>query len=86
MSAIMSLQEETNISQKLDRVLYILENDDKTNRKGLVQDVNDLKLQVQELLTKERINESKTALLGAIGGAVFTIAFWILQYFIKIKK
>ena len=49
MSVIMSSQEETNISQKLDRVLYILENDDKTNRKGLVQDVNDLKLQVQEL-------------------------------------
>lgn len=82
----MSSQDEINISQKLDRVLYILENDDKTNRKGLVQEVNDIKLQVQELITKDRIGESKTALLGAIGGALSTIAFWIIQYFIKTKN
>lgn len=82
----MSSQDEINISQKLDRVLYILENDDKTNRKGLVQDVADLKAQVQELVTKNKLNESRNALLGAISGAAFTVAFWILQYFIKTKK
>lgn len=81
----MSSQDEINIGHKLDRVLYILENDDKTNRKGLVQEVNDIKLQVQELITKDRIGESKTALLGVIGGALSTIAFWIIQYFIKTK-
>ena len=81
----MSIQEETNISQKLDRVLYILENDDKTNRKGLVEEVFDLKIQVQDLVTKERIDESRMTLLGVVGGGLFTFAFWVFQYILSKK-
>ncbi len=81
----MSIQEETNISQKLDRVLYILENDDKTNRKGLVEEVFDLKIQVQDLVTKERIDESRMTLLGVVGGGLFTVAFWIFQWLLTKK-
>lgn len=72
----MSAKENQTISQKLDRVLYILENDDKTNRKGLVEEVADLKINIEQLILKQKIFAAKMALLGVVGGFVFSFCAW----------
>jgi hypothetical protein len=74
------------ISQKLDRILSILENDEKTGRKGSVQKISDLENEVELLKTKDKITESKTALLGTIGGFLAMFIAWIFEHFIINKK
>ncbi|MEY3501575.1 MAG: hypothetical protein RL308_3248, partial [Bacteroidota bacterium] len=39
-----------SLEQKIDRVLYILENDDKTSRKGLVKQVEDMEQALDEII------------------------------------
>ena len=68
-------------SQKLDRVLYILENDNKTNRKGLVEEVSEIKKDLDQLITKDKILSGKIAVVGFIGGFGFTLISWIFNNF-----
>lgn len=68
--------EKQTINQKLDRVLYILENDEKTNRKGLVEVVADMQVNIEELIFKQKIFAAKVAFLGAIGGFLFSVLVW----------
>ena len=75
--------EELTVNQKLDRILSFLETDPKTNRKGVVEEVADLKIKVQEIITKEKIDESRMTLLGVIGAALFELALWFFQYITK---
>ena len=64
------------INQKIDRTLYILENDDKTNRTGLVQDVADMKLAIEDIIIDKKIFVAKVAFLGAVGGFLFSVLVW----------
>lgn len=82
----MEEQDRQTISQKLDRVLYILENDDKTNRKGLVEEVADIKFQVSELLNREKVYNAKATLLGVFGASLFTVISWVFEHFFFNKK
>lgn len=68
--------EKLTLSQKVDRVLYILENDEKTNRKGLVEDVSDMKLTLEELVFKQKMFAAKVAFLGLVGGFLFSVLVW----------
>jgi len=68
--------ETKTINQKLDRVLYILENDEKTNRKGLVEDVADMKKTLEELIFKQKMFAAKVAFLGVVGGFLFSVLVW----------
>jgi hypothetical protein len=73
----MGIQEHSTLSQKLDRVLYILENDDKTNRKGLVEEFSDMKKTLEDLVLKQKMFATKVAVLGVIGGFLFTFGMWV---------
>lgn len=73
------------ISQKLDRVLYILENDEKTNRKGLVEEVAEMRKQLDELITKDKVLAGKMTLLGILGGALFALISWLIDVWINKK-
>lgn len=68
--------EKQTLSQKIDRILYILENDEKTNRTGLVQDVADMKLAIDDIIIDKKIFVAKVAFLGAVGGFLFTVLVW----------
>lgn len=65
------------LEQKIDRVLYILENDDKTDRKGLVKQVEDMEQALDEIILNQKMFAFKVAFLGAIGGFLFTVLVWI---------
>jgi hypothetical protein len=64
------------LSQKIDRVLYILENDEKTNKKGLVEDVADMKQTLEDLVFKQKMFAAKVAFLGVVGGFLFSVLVW----------
>ena len=68
--------ERQSINKKIDRVLYILENDEKTNRKGLVEDVADIKIVLEDLLFKQKMFAAKVAFLGVVGGFLFSVLVW----------
>ena len=68
--------EKSTINQKLDRVLYILENDEKTNRTGLVEDVAEMKKTLDELIFKQKMFAAKVAFLGIVGGFLFSVFVW----------
>jgi len=69
--------EQKSLEQKIDRVLYILENDDKTSRKGLVKQVEDMEQALDEIILNQKMFAFKVAFLGAIGGFLFTALVWI---------
>jgi hypothetical protein len=66
-----------SLEQKIDRVLYILENDDKTSRKGLVKQVEDMEQALDEIILNQKMFAFKVAFLGAVGGFLFTALVWI---------
>lgn len=68
--------EKQTLAQKIDRVLYILENDEKTNRTGLVEDVANIKLTLEDLVFKQKIFAAKVAFLGVVGGFIFSVLVW----------
>lgn len=72
-------------SQKLDRILYILENDPTTNRKGLVEQVANMQNDVHSLLDWKKEITIKAGIFGFIGGIVMTIAAWFLDFFVTKK-
>lgn len=69
--------ERQTINQKIDRILYILENDEKTKRKGLVEDVSDMKITLEELVFKQKMFAAKVAFLGVVGGFLFSVLVWV---------
>lgn len=68
--------ETKTINQKLDRVLYILENDEKTNRIGLVESVAEMQKSIDELIFKQKVFAAKVAFLGVVGGFLFSLLVW----------
>lgn len=68
-----------SLDKKVDKILFYLENDNKTNKKGLVQQVTELKTDIDEIKTKERVKIGKvgviSSILGAIGGFLIKYIF-----------
>lgn len=70
-----------NDSQKIDRILSILENDDTINKVGLVHQVAINEKRLDAIEEREKIYTAKATILGIIGGIIITIIGWILEHF-----
>jgi hypothetical protein len=70
-------------SQKLDRILSILENDPNTNTKGLVEQVRDLNKDVNSLLIWKKELTFKAGLFAFIGTAIINLFVWIFNIYKK---
>ena len=73
-------------SQKIDRILSILENDDSINKIGPVHQVQKNQDKLNELLVREKIYMVKATILGSIAGAIVTALAWIGQHFFLTNK
>jgi hypothetical protein len=73
----------STIEGKLNRVLYILESDDKTNSKGLVETVNYNHSSIQKIHRDNDVLKAKASVWGVVGAAAFTIITWIVQKIIQ---
>lgn len=72
-------------SQKLDQILYILQNDEKTGRIGLVQTVNENEQRLDQLLEQHRYSKFQTGFFGFIGGCALWVFSFVFDNFIKNK-
>jgi hypothetical protein len=66
----LELKEVTN---DVKRILYILENDDKTGKEGAIQKIDRVDRTVNEILTREKIYKAKAATWGTIAGAIVSM-------------
>jgi hypothetical protein len=69
----------TSIEKSLDRILGILEIDQKLGEKGLVITVKEIQKTLQELLIRELVYKAKATTWGIIGGSIVTA----IVYFVK---
>lgn len=70
------------LEKSINRVLNILESDDRIKEKGLVEKVNQMHKDLHELLTREKVYKAKATTWGIIGGAVGTALIWIAKLFL----
>ena len=80
----MSTDEAKEVYKRLDdmqvsinRILGIMESDDKFKEKGLVEKVNIMHNQLSDLLTREKVYRAKATTWGILGGAVGTALIWV---------
>jgi hypothetical protein len=79
----MAPSEDRRLNEKIDRILFILENDEKTGRKGLVQMVALIRIDLDGLLKREEIaaavHRGKSAIYGGIGALILWIIGTVLK-------
>lgn len=74
------------LEKKVDRILFYLESDTHTNQKGLVEDVSEMRKELSDLITREKILHAKVTLLGTIGGFLALFISWVFEHFILNKR
>lgn len=85
-----------NTDKKLDRIIYILDNDLGTGQPGLVSQVQDIKkkqhadiirveTKIDEFITEykktEAVKHAKAGIIGAIAGGLVTFIGFLFKYF-----
>jgi len=76
----MDTEEKEEVKKQLARVLFILESDNKTHQKGVVERVSDIDRKLTDLLTREKVYKAKATTWGIIGGALSTVLLWFLKF------
>lgn len=71
------------IEAKLDQLIAYIYNDARTGRKGLVQEVDDLKTSFSKFLEqyklKEAVKKAKMGVWGMVGGALLLGLKWLIE-------
>lgn len=70
------------LKAKFDKVLFYLEDDDKTNTKGLISRLAAVEGQLGEMITKNQIDKGRKSVYFVIGGAII----WLISNFDKVVK
>lgn len=64
-----------NLEKTLDKVLHYLNSDPLTKRKGLVEEIDELKQTLSNLLTREKVYQAKASVWGMVGALVVTALY-----------
>ena len=75
------MDEINNINIKLNRILQILESDDKTNQKGLVEVAMSNEVRIAKLEREREIVKKVNGAYGFVGAGIFGIVVWIVKLF-----
>jgi hypothetical protein len=75
------MDEINNINIKLNRILQILESDDKTNQKGLVEIAISNEVRIAKLEREREIVKKVNGAYGFVGAGIFGIVVWIVKLF-----
>ena len=70
------------LKAKFDKVLFYLEDDNKTNTKGLISRLAAVESQLSDMVTKSQIDKGKKSVYYVLGGAVI----WLIANFDKVIK
>ena len=75
------MNEINNINIKLNRILQILESDDKTNQKGIVEVTISNEVRIAKLEREREIVKKVNGAYGFVGAGIFGIVVWIVKLF-----
>lgn len=67
------------MENSINRILYILENDNKINHSGLVEIVRESEHRINELELYNKINKAKSATYGTIAGFVVVVVWHLVK-------
>lgn len=71
------MNKEDVLAEKVDKILFYLYNDDKTGTKGIVQQVRDIRIDLDKVIENQKISMAKRAVwntvFGAVGGGLILI-------------
>lgn len=70
------------LEKNTTQILFILESNNKTNQKGLVETVEEEKDKLNNLLTREKVFLAKASVYGTIGGILASAIIWITHFII----
>ena len=71
----------SDMEKNLERVLFYIENDPKTNQPGIVEKLDILNESVRNLIKREEIYKGKATVWGIVGSVVWSgivAAFWFI--------
>ena len=71
-----------DLDDDIKRILQYLENDNKTNSKGLIEEVKDLREDVNNLIVYKKVQAGKMLVYIGIGTAVLYVAIYFAKLFI----
>lgn len=73
-----------DLEKKVDRILFYLQNDDGTGRKGLVAEFHDHKEKVNDFMakyeTQQEIKRTKLTIWGAVGGSIISTLVFLFKW------
>lgn len=75
-----------SLAQKTDRILYYIDNDPHTGRKGLYQEMADLRVDVNSILDRDKIIRAKIGAFGMMGGILAFVISKLIAVLIAIIK
>lgn len=70
------------MEEKLNQVLFYLHNDDKTGKRGIVQDIYDLKKDVHSIKSEIADFKTRIGILSIVASGIVTLAGWLIKLFI----
>ena len=82
----MEVIELIKLEKKVDRILFYLESDDKTNQTGLIEQVSEMRRELADLILWKKVLNAKVTILGGFGGSLFFAISWLVQHFFINKK
>jgi len=71
-----------DIDKNIMRILFILESDNRTNEKGLVERVHDIEQDLRDIKLRETIFKTKASTWGIVGGSIVTFLYWLGKFFL----
>ncbi len=75
------LEQQYQMLSEQSRMMYILENDEKTGRVGLVKEVQNIRFDLDKLITnatvKEAVKKRENIIYGSIGATLIFLIKWI---------
>lgn len=75
------------LKRDVQKILNYLYNDEGTGKKGLVADVDKIKLDLYKFIndhkTSEEVKKAKYGLIGMIGGLIATGLLWLAEIILK---
>jgi hypothetical protein len=75
-------EQQRQTDQKINRILYYLEDDPLTNTKGLVSRQQETNDKLDGILEREKVYKAKATVWGMVGAALFSGALWFVKFII----
>lgn len=75
------------LKRDVQKILNYLYNDEGTGKKGLVADVDKIKLDLYKFINdhnvSEQVKKARTSLIGMIAGAIGAGILWVIEIILK---